>query len=110
MENLMEDFMSSEMKFLDAGKKMEGPALAEPPQKVYPRFSVDLEQFPGLKADVDESVELHLKGRICSVEHSDYCHRMDVEVQSIAVPTHTHDSVGAMNEADRAMSKLKRGY
>ena len=96
-----------ELKFMDAGKKME-PISAEPP-KVYPRFSVDVEQFPGLSADVDESVELHLKGRVCSVEHSDYCHRMDVEVTSVAVPSHTHDSVGPHNEADRALGKLKTG-
>lgn len=101
--------MSSDgMKFKDAGKKMEMPMAAESP-KVYPRFSVDLDQFPGLEAEVDESVELHLRGRVCSVEHSDYCHRMDVEVTSVAVPTHTHDSVGNLNEADIAMGKLKRG-
>lgn len=87
---------------------MEG-IIPDAPAKVYPRFSVDLDQFPGLECDVDESVELHLKGRVCSVEHSDYCHRMEVEVQSVAVPTHTHDSIGSANEADAALGKLRGG-
>ena len=98
------------MKFMDAGKKFDMPTVASPEQtKVYPRFRVDLDQFPGLSCEVDECVELHLKGRVCATTHTDYCHDMEVEVTSIAVPTHTHDSVGEMNEADRAMGKLKTG-
>lgn len=97
--------MSSE-KYMDAGKKLESYPT-DVPQKVYPRFTIDLDQFPGLECDVDESVELHLRGRVCSVEHSDYAHRMDVEVTSVAVPSHTHDSVGPINEADKALGKLK---
>ena len=98
--------MAEEMKFMDAGQKVE---TADPSPKYYPKFCVDLDQFPGLQADVDESVELHLKGRVCSVTHNDWSHSMEVEVTSVAVPTHTHDSVGPMNEADHALGKLKRG-
>jgi hypothetical protein len=97
------------MKFMDAGKKMESPMVTDSPSKSYPRFRVDLDQFPGLSCEVDECVELHLKGRVCSTTHTDYCHDMEVEVTSIAVPTHTHDSVGLLNEADVAMGKLKTG-
>lgn len=96
------------LKFMDAGKKLESPMATESP-KYYPKFRVDLDQFPGLVADVDESVELHLKGRVCSITHNDYCHEMEVEVTSVAVPTHTKDSVGPMNEADRALGKMKSG-
>lgn len=91
---------------MDAGKKSEGVPM-DAPQKYYPRFTVDLDQFPGLKAEVDESIELHLKGRVCSVTHTDWSHSMEVEITSVAVPTHTHDSVGPMNEADSALGKLK---
>ena len=101
--------MAEEMKFMDAGKKSE-MVTEKPSQKYYPQFCVDLDQFPGLLAEVDESVELHLKGRVCSVTHNDYCHQMEVEVTSVAVPTHTHDSVGPMNEADKVMGKLRGGY
>ena len=101
--------MAEEMKFMDAGKKSD-LAIPETSPKYYPKFCVDLDQFPGLLAEVDESVELHLKGRVCSVTHNDYCHQMEVEVTSVAVPTHTHDSVGPMNEADKAMGKLRGGY
>lgn len=99
--------MSTEkMKFMDAGHA--SPTLAVTDDvKVYPRFRVDLDDFPGLQADVDESVELHLKGRVCSVTHNDWCHEMEVEVTSVAVPTHTHDTVGPSNEADAALGKLK---
>lgn len=97
-------------KFMDAGKKFDsGVNLPDAPAKVYPRFNVDLDQFPGLKCDVDECIELHLKGRVCGVTHNDWSHNMEVEVTSIAVPTHTRDSVGPMNEADRAMGKLQTG-
>jgi len=93
------------MKFMDAGKKMETGLLPEAPSgKVYPRFTVDLDKFPKLKADVDESVELHLKGRVCGVTHTDYCNSMDVEVQSIAAPNHTHDSE---NAADKEYERLR---
>ena len=98
----------AEMKFMDAGKKYDMPMAVESP-KVYPRFRVDLDQFPGLEADVDESVELLLKGRVCSVSHNDYCHEMEVEVTSVAVPSHTHESVGPKNEADSALGKLRSG-
>lgn len=102
--------MSSEYKFKDAGKKIEGPTMQpEAPAKTYPRFTVDLDQFPGLRADVDESIDLHLRGRVCSITHNDWSHSMDVEVTSIAVPTHTHDSVGSRNEADTALGKLTTG-
>jgi hypothetical protein len=100
------NYMAIEYKFMDAGKKMESPD-ATLPAKSYPRFCVDLDQFPGLEADVDESVELHLKGRVCSVTHNDWNHSMEVEVTSVAVPSHTHDSVGPMNEADAALGKLR---
>lgn len=100
--------MPSEMKFMDAGHKSDLPAPATESPKYYPKFRVDLDQFPGLEADVDESVELHLKGRVCAITHNDYCHEMEVEVTSVAVPTHTHDSIGPMNEADQALGKLKR--
>lgn len=95
------------LKFMDAGKKSEA-IVADTPQKYYPRFSVDLDQFPGLQADVDESVELHLKGRVCSVTHNDYCHEMEIEVTSIGLPSLTKDSVGNPNEADKALNKLRR--
>ena len=97
------------MKFMDAGTKLDGPMAEVASPKIYPRFRVDLEEFPGLECDVDEHVELNLKGRVCEVVHNDYSHHMEVEVTSIAVPTHTHNSIGAMNEADVAMGKLKTG-
>ncbi len=100
--------MAETYKFMDAGKKSELSAPMETPQKYYPKFCVDLDQFPGLECDVDESVELHLKGRVCSVTHNDYCHQMEVEVTSVAVPTHTHDTIGPSNEADSALGKLKK--
>lgn len=100
--------MQSEMKFMDAGRKSQlAETSLDKQSKVYPRFTVDLDQFPGLECDVDESIELHLRGRICGVTHDEYSHTMDVEVASIAVPSHTHDSVGPCNEADRALGKMK---
>ncbi len=98
-----------DMKFKDAGKKLDMPMAAEAPAKSYPRFRVDLDQFPGLECDVDECVELHLKGRVCGVTHNDWCHDMEIEVTGIAVPSHTHDSIGPLNEADKALGKMKTG-
>lgn len=98
-----------EMKFMDAGKKYDNPVAAESNQKIYPKFRVDLDQFPGLECDVDECVELHLKGRVCSLTHNDYCHEMEIEVTAVAVPSHTHDTIGPMNEADKALGKMKTG-
>jgi hypothetical protein len=102
------------MKFKDAGKNLEtiaGPASTE---KYYPKFSVDLDQFPDLKAEMDDSVELVLRGRVCRLESSEYCNTMEVEVLSVAVPSHTHDSAGDMNTADKELGRLKshieRGY
>lgn len=94
------------MKFMDAGKEsgFDSPTL---PTKYYPKFTVDLSQFPGLQADMDECVELNLKGRVCSLTHNEYCHEMQVEVTSVAIPTHTKDSIGPMNEADKALGKMK---
>ena len=83
--------------------------MTDSPTKSYPRFCVDLEQFPGLKCDVDGCTDLHLKGRVCSVSHNDYSHSMEVEVTSIAVPSHTQESIGPKNEADAALGKLKGG-
>lgn len=98
--------MDGDMKFMEAGKKDE-ISITGSPAKSYPRFTVDLDQFPDLKADVDESVELHLRGRVCALTHTDWCNSMEVEVMSVAVPTHTHESVGLLNEADRALGKMK---
>lgn len=95
------------LKFMDAGKKLDSPMAAVDSPKYYPKFRVDLDQFPGLQADVDESVELHLKGRVCSITHNNYCHEMEIEVTSVGIPTHTKDSIGPMNEADRALGKMK---
>ena len=99
---------SGAMKFMDAGKKT-GNLPETAPVKVYPRFTVDLDQFPGLEADVDEHVELHLGGRVCAITHNDWNHSMEVEVTEVAVPTHTHDSVGPKNEADSVLGKLRSG-
>lgn len=98
--------MAEDMKFMDAGKKMEGLPM-DAPAKSYPRFTVDLDQFPGLQCDVDESVELTLRGRVSALTHNDWSHSMEIEVTSIAVPSHTHESVGPRNEADAALGKLK---
>jgi hypothetical protein len=98
--------MSSEMKFKDAGKKPDMGVLDAPAPKIYPRFTVDLDQFPGLECEVDETVELHLRGRVCARNHNDWGNTMDVEVTSIAVPSHTHDSIGPKNEADSALGKM----
>jgi hypothetical protein len=92
------------MKFKDAGKNLEMPTSA--PTKVYPRFTVDLDQFPGLECEMDESVELHLRGRVCSLTHNEWSHTMEVEVEHIAVPTHTHETIGPRNEADSALGKM----
>lgn len=97
----------ADMKFMDAGKKMDSTMVVDAPSKVYPKFRVDLDQFPDLDCDVDESVELTLRGRVCGVTHNDWCHEMEVEVTSIAVPTHTNDRVGPMNDADVALGKMK---
>ena len=97
----------SDMKYMDAGKSNQLPEEAT--TTYYPRFTVDLDQFPGLKCDVDECIDLHLKGRVCSVSHNDYSHSMDIKVTSIAVPSHTSESVGPKNEADMALGKLKGG-
>lgn len=99
--------MSSE-KYMDAGKKMDSPGvLVDKPTKIYPKFRVDLDQFPGLKLDVDESIDLSLRGRVCSITHNDWCHEMEIEVTSIAVPSHTDERIGPKNEADLALGKLK---
>lgn len=101
--------MPEEYKFKDAGKKMTDTSIAATPSKVYPRIRIDLDQFPELKADVDEKVAFHGTGRVCSVTHNDWCHEMEIEVDSMAVPTHTHESIGPMNEADHVLGKLKTG-
>lgn len=89
------------MKYMDASRPM--PTLADvTTEKVYPRFTVDLDQFKDLAADVDEGVELTLRGRVCSRNHTDYCNTMEIEVQAIGVP-----SAADFNEADRALAKLK---
>jgi len=98
--------VDNEMKFMDAGRKIND-APAAPETKSYPRFTVDLDQFPGLQAEVDEVVELHLRGRVCGITHNDYCHSMDIEVTSVAVPHHTHATIGQPNEADKALGKMK---
>lgn len=100
--------MAESYKFMDAGKTLAAP---EPtgPQKIYPKFCVDLDEFPGLEAEMDESVELHLRGRVCSLTHNEWSHTMEVEVKDIAIPTHTHDRIGPMNEADTALGKLRGG-
>jgi hypothetical protein len=94
-------------KFMDAAKSLTEPTTS--PQKYYPKFCVDLDQFPGLAAEMDESVEIVLRGRVCGLTHNEYSHTMEVEVQAIQVPSHTNDAVGPMNEADKAMGKLKSG-
>lgn len=96
--------MDGEMKFMDAGKALDSPTS---PAKYYTKFCVDLQQFPGLEADMDECVELNLKGRVCSLTHNEYCHEMQIEVTSVAIPSHTHETVGPMNEADKALGKMK---
>lgn len=104
--------MEETLKFMDAGKQMAEPSAVTAPAKSYPRFRIDLDQFPGLEADMDESVELRLRGRVCSLSHNEYCHDMEIEVTSIAIPSHTKDSIGPQNEADRALGKLntRHGY
>ena len=83
-------------------------AVPETSKKIYPRLSIDLDQFPDLKGDVDETGELHICYRVCSVQHNEYSHSMDLEITSIAVPRHSHEDVkGSGNEADRSLNKLK---
>jgi hypothetical protein len=100
--------MSSE-KYMDAGKKMEVPTLADAPTKVYPRFTVDLDQFPGLECDMDENVDINLRGRVCGLNHNEWRYDMEIEVTSIAIPSHTNEHIGPKNEADLALGKLKSG-
>jgi len=105
---------SKEMKFMDAGKAPESVATLDKPNKYYPKFTIDLDQFPDLEAEVDESVELKLKGRVCGITHNEWSHTMEVEVQAIAIPSHTSDDIGPRNKADeefgKMRSKISRGY
>jgi hypothetical protein len=100
----MEDSMAAEVKYMDAGKSTEAteavPATASP-TKYYPRLCIDLDQFPELKAEVDEVGDLSIRFRVCSVRHNDYCHEMELEVTSIGVPK------SGDNEADKAYEKLR---
>ena len=78
-----------------------------PEKKMY--ITIDLEKFPGLMTEVDESIRFEGSGRVCEVRHNDYCHEMQVEVTKISIPSHTQDTIGPVNEADIAMGKLKTG-
>lgn len=78
-----------------------------PERKMY--VTIDLDKFPEIHADVDDSVRFEGSGRVCSMTHNDYCNEMQIEVTKISIPTHTSESVGPMNEADLAMGKLKKG-
>lgn len=84
--------------FKDAGYTPKAE-IATPP-KIYPKFCVDLDQFPDLEAGVDEYVDLRLRGRVCSRNHSDYGNTMDLEVMALAKDA-------GSNEADKALGKLK---
>ena len=93
-------------KLWDAGKKTEMPAIAGDSvraEKIYPRLSVDLDQCPALKADVDQDVELRIRGRVCEVRHNDWSHSMEIEVQAIGEA----DERGEENNADKALRKMR---
>jgi len=98
---------SHDMEFRTAGK----PATAKE-EISYPHLFIDLDQFPGLEGDLDEEIELHVRGRVCSLSHSYGSHSMDVEVQKIAHPDHTHDDevpkVAVISIADSELSRMKR--
>lgn len=81
--------------------------IVQPERKMI--ICVDLDKYPGLKIDVDESIRFEGSGRVCSIRHNDYFNEMEIEVTKFSVPTHTHESVGPMNEADAALGKLKSG-
>lgn len=101
--------MSSNYKFKDAGKSAVA-TLPGPSEKIYPRFTVDLDQFPGLSGELDEEVELHLKGRICGLTHNDYSHSMEVEVRSLSHPDHSHGDmpkIALVSIADQELEKLR---
>ena len=72
------------------------------------KICVDLEKYPGAKAEVDDSVRFEGSGRVCSVTHNDWSYTMEIEVTNFSVPTSTKDSVGPMNEADMALGKMKQ--
>lgn len=72
-----------------------------PERKMY--ITIDLDKYPGLKADVDESVRFAGSGRVSSVRHNDYCNEMEVEVTTISLPSSGDDG----NDADKALGKLK---
>lgn len=95
--------MKSKKKFKDASRKLDTvPSPSN--KKIYPRFTVDLDQNKGIKAGLDDKIELHLKGRVSRLEKGDYGHSMEVEVQSIA-----HGG----NSADKELAKMKssrKGY
>lgn len=76
-------------------------AIEAQERKMY--ITIDLDKFPGLKADVDESVRFAGSGRVCSVRHDDYCNEMQVEVTTISLPSSGDDG----NDADKALGKLK---
>lgn len=98
--------MASDYKFMDAGKTISAPEPAGP-QKSYRKVCIDLDQFPGLSADMGEIVDIHIRGPVTRLVHDEYCHEMEVEQREVAIPTHTHESVGPRNEADAALGKLR---
>lgn len=97
------------MQFKDAGKTYPGLAMeSDKPSKSYPRFTIDLDQFPGLEADVDEEIEITLRSRVSGITHTDYCHTMDLEVRSIAQPGDARPSkIALVSAADQELEKLK---
>lgn len=101
--------MFSDLKFIDAGKVIPS-TMPGPPEKIYPRLSIDLDQFPGLEGDLDEEIEFHGRGRVCGLTHNDYSHSMDLEIRSLAHPDHTHGEmpkIALVSIADQELSKLK---
>jgi len=79
------------------------------PEKPLPRLCIDLEDYPELEGDVDDIVEFRVRGRICSKQHSDYCKTQDIECKAIYDAAKATPTVGPLNEADKALGKLKAG-
>ena len=91
------------MKFKDAGKKLES-IPTDPPEKYYPRFSIDDKETG--KLEVDDVIPL--RGRVCGVHKTDCGNSVEVEVTEIGVPDITGKAKEPRNEADRELAKLNR--
>jgi len=94
------------MSFKDAGTELQTVA-ADVPAKIYPRFNIDVKEFPELQGNVDEHIEFRVRGRICERVHNDWSNSITVEALAISKCGEKEAATGPYNEADKAMEKLK---